>query len=125
MPSAEVAKKPSKITDELLKGFIDKLRESGNKENILDLWETELKSEAKKVFTLLSVEMYENSVYKELEGLPGNKLMTSTEHKTKSVSRSSIRRSLTGSGSSITSKMRSMSFIDIQMDLYNKVKQNS
>jgi hypothetical protein len=123
MPSvAEV--KSLKIGDEILKSLIEKLKKAINEENISELWEKELKGEAKRIFTLLPIETYENSVFKELE------LMTSKngqggevkkQHNSKSFSRGSLRKSLSGSGSSFTNKLRSISFVDSQTE--NKVNQ--
>lgn len=121
MPSVDKVKS-SKIGDEILKSLIEKLKKAINEENISELWEKELKGEAKRIFTLLPIETYERSVFKELE------LMTSKsgedgevkkEHKSKSFSRESLRKSLSGSGSSFTNKLRSISFADSQ--IVNKV----
>lgn len=121
MPSvAEV--KTTKFVDETLKSFIEKLKEALNEENIFELWENELKGEAKRTFTLLPIETYEKSVFKELELLTSaNKCgeEVKRQHKSKSISIGSLRKSLSGSGSSFTNKMRSISFVDSQIE--NKV----
>lgn len=128
MPSV-VGVKSSKFADEILKSFVDKIKLAGSNENIIEFWENELKSEAKRTVSLLPVETFETSVFKELE------LLTSVnrsegqgeiekQNKSKSFSRGSLRKSLSGSGSSFTftSKMQSISFADSQVELYSKVK---
>ena len=126
MPSV-VEVKSSKFADEILKSFIDKIKATGNDENIIELWENELKSEAKRTFTLLPLEAFELSVFKELELLTslsksGGEGEIAKQHKSKSFSRGSLRKSLSGSGSSFANKMQSISFVDSQIELYNKVK---
>ena len=121
MPSV-VEVKSSKFADEILKSFIDKIKATGNDENIIEVWENELKGEAQRTFTLLPVETFEISVFKELELLTSLSKSGGEGHKSKSFSRGSLRKSLSGSGSSFTNKMQSISFVDSQIELYNKVK---
>lgn len=113
MPSVDAVAKPAKVTNEILKEFIAKLKEAESNSNLLDFWEKELKSEAKRVFTLIPIEIIESSVFRELETLSTNKNKSTKEvfkHQTKS--RNSLRRSLIGSESSLSSKLTTFSFVD-------------
>lgn len=119
MPSVSEVKK-TKLVEETFKSFIEKLKEAVNEENIFELWENGLKGEAKRTFTLLPIETYEDSVFKELELLTSaNKSgeEVKKQHKSKSISIGSLRKSLSGSGSSFTNKMRSGSFVDPHIEI--------
>lgn len=89
-------------------------------ETIKDLWETELKVEARKTFTLISLDLYEDLVFKGLQNMTNsftnlNSLNLKQRQRAKNGSKGSLRRSLTGSGS-IGSRIGSLSLIDYDDD---------
>lgn len=92
-------------------------------ETIKDLWETELKVEARKTFTLISLDLYEDLVFKGLQNMTNSftnlsSLNIKQRQRAKNGSKGSLRRSLTGSGSigSIGSRIGSLSLIDCDDD---------
>ena len=112
MPSLSSDVKSTKFEDEIFKSFLENLKEAVNDENFAQIWENELKREAKRTFTLLPLEVYESSVFKELELLAcinKNGDEVKKQHKSKSISISSLRKSLSGSGSSFNAKIQSFS----------------
>lgn len=106
-----------KQKDLLLPRLIDKFKAISDKDPS-DIWENELKQEAKKVFTMLPLKEFSDSVFKQLRGLSSNSTTFSQSKRMKS------KKNLAGSGSigSISSRIRSMSLNGSQTDL-NERKQ--
>ncbi len=103
--------------DDLLTEFIEKckLNYESHEGDITVIWETELKREAKRIFTLLSIK---ESVFKELQGL------SKTFQLQQRINRVRSKKILNGSGSigSISSRIRSISLNGSQTDLNEKQK---
>lgn len=99
----------SLITSDDLKKFIAKCKESAE-ENIKEFWENELKIEARKLFNLLPLKVYEESVFKHLQSISGEEVQRSNARK----GSASFRKSISGSGSmgSIGNKFKTISLIE-------------
>jgi len=110
----------SNFSTQILKIFLEKCSEASEMplETIKDLWESELKVEARKTFTLIPLELYEDLVFKGLQNMTNSFTNLNSQNikrqRAKNGSKGSLRKSLTGSGSigSIGSRIRSLSLID-------------
>lgn len=121
MPAIITISNSTTFSTQILKTFFKKCRETSDVpvENIKELWETELKVEARKTFTLIPLELYEDLVFKGLQNMTNSftnlsSLNIKQRQRAKNGSKGSLRRSLTGSGSvgTIGSKFSSLSLID-------------
>lgn len=111
MPSITIASKNLIGADDLKKVIV-KCKEF-SEENFKEFWENELKIEARKLFNLLPLEVYEESVFKDLRSMSGKEAQRSTARKG-SVS---FRKSISGSGSmgSIGNKFRTISLVETKL----------
>ena len=136
MPSIPTNSNSTNFSIEIFKKFIEKCQRTSDLplETVKYLWETELKVEARKTFTLISLELYEDLIFKDIQNMTNsfsnfNDFTTNQklkQQRTKSRSRGSLRKSLTSSGSigSISSRIRSHSLLEYEdgdfkvMELY-------
>lgn len=109
MPSISATESKSLITSENLKKFIKKCKESCDNENLKEIWENDLKFEARRLFNLLPLKVYEDFVFKELKRMSSFDKTPMESMK----STSSFGKSNSGSGSlgSIGNKFRNISLI--------------
>ena len=130
MPAIPTNLIQANFSTEILKKFIEKCHNVSDMplEKIKEVWESELKVEAKKTFAFIPLELYENLVLKDLQNMTNRNSFTNFNNfmnnqamnrqqraKNGNGSKGSLRRSLTGSGS-IVARSRTLSLIDYDDD---------
>lgn len=112
---------------EILNKFIEKCHNVSDLplEKIKEIWENDLKVEARKTFAFIPLELYETVVFKDLQNMTNRNNFTNLgnlmnsqalkRQRVKNSSKGSLRRSLTGSGS-IGARTRTLSLIDHEDD---------
>ena len=128
MPAIPTNLIQANFSTEILKKFIEKCHNVSDMplEKIKEVWESELKVEAKKTFAFIPLELYENLILKDLQNMTNRNSFTNfnnfmnnqamnRQQRAKNGSKGSLRRSLTGSGS-IVARSRTLSLIDYDDD---------